>query len=159
VTEIVEIKIDGSVVPTGSYRVDDWRILVRQDGGVWPMCQDLAKPADALGTWSVTAKYGSPVPRMGQVAVGDLACQLMAACNPAIGDCVLPPNLQSLAREGVTIQFTEDVQSRLRTDGRLGIWSVDVFLLESNPKGLQVRSQIYSPDVHRPRVTSYPVTP
>lgn len=154
VASVDQVMIDGEIVPTGSYRVDDWRLLVRQDGGTWPTCQDLSAPATGTGAWTVTATYGEPVPTIGQIAVGELACELMKACDPSLaGDCRLPPNLQSLVREGVSIQFTEDVQSRLRTDGRLGIWSVDLFLVSFNPKGLQNRAQVYSPDVHRPRVT------
>jgi hypothetical protein len=155
VVTVDEITIDGQVMPTGSYRVDDWRLLVRQDGGRWPTCQNLSVPATGSGAWTVTATYGEPVPTMGQIAVGELACELLKACDPNFGgDCALPPNLQSLVREGVSLQFTEDVQSRLRTDGRLGIWSVDVFLVTYNPRGLQGRSQVYSPDVPRPRVSS-----
>jgi hypothetical protein len=91
----------------------------------------------------------------GRLAVGELAVQFLKACDPNLGgDCALPPNLQSLIREGVSMQFTEDVQSRLQTDGRLGIWAVDVFLLTFNPKGLQNRAQVYSPDVTRPRVST-----
>lgn len=154
VAAVTEVRIDGSPLPTGSYRLDDGRLLVRQDGGRWPMCQNLSVPATGTGAWTVTAQYGEQVPTMGQLAVGELACQLMKACDPTLGgDCALPPNLQSLVREGVTMQFTEDVQSRIRTDGRLGIWSVDVFLLATNPKGLQARSRVYSPDVSRPRVS------
>lgn len=155
VAEIVEIVVDGEVMPTGSYRVDDRRLLVRQDGGQWPTCQDLSVPASGTGAWTVTARYGEAVPMMGQFAVGELACELLKACDANLaGDCRLPPNLQSLAREGVTIQFTEDVQSRIRTDGRIGLWSVDIFLLSQNPKGLQTRAQVYSPDIPRPRVSS-----
>ena len=155
VADVIQVTIGGAPMPTGSYRVDDWRLLVRQDGGVWPACQDLSQPVTGSGAWSVTARYGEPVPVMGQMAVGELACELLKACDPNLaGDCKLPPNLQSLAREGVTIQFTEDVQSRLRTDGRIGLWSVDLFLVSFNPRGLPQRAQVYSPDVPRPRVIS-----
>jgi hypothetical protein len=154
VAEIIEITVDGVAIPTGSYRVDDGRLLVRQDGGVWPTCQDLSVPATGVGAWTVTATYGEPVPMIGQLAVGELACELVKACDTDLaGDCRLPPNLQSLVREGVSIQFTEDVQSRLRSDGRIGLWSVDIFLVSFNPRGLPSRSQVYSPDVPRPRVS------
>lgn len=154
VAEVIEITIGGEVMPTGSYRVDDYRKVVRQDGGSWPSCQDLTQPLGEEGTWGVTYSYGQPVPQSGRLAVGELAIQFLKACDAnAGGDCALPPNLQSLIREGVSLQFTEDVQSRLQTDGRLGIWAVDVFLVTFNPKGLQTRSRVYSPDVPRPRVT------
>lgn len=155
VADVTQVTINGAPIPTGSYRVDNHQILVRQDGGRWPLCQDLSVPATGIGAWTVTASYGEPVPMIGQLAVGELACELLKACDPNLaGDCKLPPNVQSLVREGVTIQFTEDVQSRLRTDGRLGLWSVDLFLVSFNPRGIPNRAQVYSPDIPRQRITS-----
>lgn len=40
---IAEIKIDGAVLPVGTYRVDNGNRLVRTDGGCWPTCQDMSK--------------------------------------------------------------------------------------------------------------------
>lgn len=50
VADILEVKVDGQVLVTGAYRVDDWRHLVRLDGGDWPTCF----PAGTL----VTTDYG-----------------------------------------------------------------------------------------------------
>jgi hypothetical protein len=65
IRSITQVKVDGSPLATGAYRVDDARVLVRTDGSEWPRCNDLAKPDTQAGTWSVTATYGQDVPPSG----------------------------------------------------------------------------------------------
>jgi len=142
VSSIVSVKLDGSVAPTGTYRVDNNRLLVRTDGQKWPYCNDLNKDDTQPGTWSVTALYGQPVPSSGQFAMGELACEILKASNG--DDCRLPPGVTSLIREGVTIQYP-DVGALLK-EGRTGLYLVDMFLASTNPNRLQARSRIYSPD-------------
>jgi hypothetical protein len=141
VYNLVEVRVDGVALATTAYRLDDNRILVRVDGGTWPTCQDLSLPDTAVGTWSVTATFGEPVPVLGQQAVGELACEMVRACRGE--DCRLPANVQQLARQGVTISFPEsqDLVERLYF-GRL-------FLNAVNPNRLRGRPQVY--DVDGPR--------
>jgi hypothetical protein len=42
---IVSVTIDGAELDPSAYRVDNGRLLVRQDGGVWPTHQNLANPS------------------------------------------------------------------------------------------------------------------
>jgi hypothetical protein len=138
VYDVVEVKVDGSPLVTGSYRVDDDRILVRTDGGSWPSCQDLAAADTEPDTWSVTARFGEPVPVLGQQAVGELACEMARACLGE--DCRLPANVASLVRQGVTIQFPE--AQELAERGYFG----GLFIQTYNPHRLAGRAQIYDVD-------------
>jgi hypothetical protein len=143
---IVEVLIDGTPMASGAYRVDNNRLLVRTDGGVWPRCNDLSKEDTEEGTWSVTATYGEALPDGASLAVGQLACEIAKAA--AGGDCKLPAGLQQLVRQGVTISYP-DVGELFR-QGRTGLYLVDLFVSTWNPYGLRQRSRVYSVD--RPTV-------
>jgi hypothetical protein len=142
VYRIVQIKIDGGVVPTGSYRLDNNRKVVRTDGGMWPICNDLSRDDTEAGTWSVTAQYGSPIPDMAQLAMGQLACEISKAASGQ--DCSLPAGVTQLVRQGVTIDFPD--VGELFKQGRTGLYLVDAFLATYNPNGLKRRSRTYSVD-------------
>lgn len=145
VHSIEAIVIDGATVPSGNYRVDDNRYLVRLDGEAWPTCQDFELPVSAEGTWQVTYKRGVPVPSGGSVAAGVLAIELAkAACNDST--CQLPRRVQTVTRQGVTIAMLDafdDVEK-----GHTGIWLIDSWLSSMN--NAPQPSRVYSPDV-RPK--------
>jgi hypothetical protein len=149
VHRIVEIKIDGTPMPTGSYRLDNNRIVIRTDGGLWPLCNDLGSDDTEPGTWSVTATFGEVIPEGAALAMGALVCEIIRAGQGA--DCNLPPGLTQLIRQGVTIQYP-DIGELLR-QGRTGIWLVDAFVNTWNPSNLRARSRVYNvdrPTVRRP---------
>lgn len=142
VASIVQVKLNGSVMVTGSYRVDDNRLLVRTDGGRWPFCQDLTKDDTQPNTWSVTATYGQAVPLAGQLAVGELACEISKSL--AGQSCKLPQPVQQIARQGVTVTFLDP--NMVLAQGRLGLYFCDLFLAAFNPERLQVRPRVFDVD-------------
>jgi hypothetical protein len=147
VHDIVAVRLDGSPMASGGYRVDNNRVLVRVDGGTWPWCNDLAKPDSSPGTWSVTARYGQDPPILAQLAVGELACQFLDAF--AGEQCQLPRSLTSLVRQGVSIELPRpgDVEA----EGRLGLYQCDLFIDTVNPGHLPGPSRVYSVDRSPPR--------
>jgi hypothetical protein len=123
VAAIEAITIDGVPLSSDAYRLDDHRLLVRQDGGLWPYCQDFSLPAGEVGTWTVQAQFGEPVPIGGQVAAGKLALELWkAACGRA--GCELPQRWQTISRQGVTISAALDTFEDI-DKGHTGIWLID----------------------------------
>lgn len=142
VHQILEIKLDGTPMVTGAYRVDNNRLVVRTDGQRWPRCNNLNLADTEPGTWSVTATFGEPVPDAGKLAMGELACEITKAARGQ--DCRLPPGVTQLVRQGVTIQYPDVGQ--LLKDGRTGLYLVDLFLSAYNPHGLKQRSRFYSVD-------------
>lgn len=141
VSSIVNVKLDGVAV-TGIYRLDNNRLLVRTDGQKWPRCNDLNKADTQAGTWSVTALYGEDVPEIAQLAVGELACELLKAM--AGEECRLPPGVTQLTRQGVTVSIPDF--GELFRDGRTGLYMTDMFLAWANPNRLMSRSRVYSVD-------------
>jgi hypothetical protein len=150
VMAVTQVKIDGDIIPTGSYRVDNWRLLVRADGGSWPLCNDLSKADTEPGTWSVTVTVGETVPRSGQMAVAELAAELAEGCLG--GDCRVPLRVQQLARQGVTISYPDPAE--FAGNGLLGLPMCDRFLIAYNPGRLRAPPAVYSPDQPAFRRTS-----
>lgn len=143
VASIVQVKVDGVVLAPGAYRVDDYRKLVRVDGSQWPLCNDLTKDDTQAGTWSVTVQFGQDVPTLGQVALGELACQFAHILN-GNDECELPNPVQQLVRQGVTMNFLDP--NKVFPDGKVGLYLCDLFLGVVNPHGLTARSEVFDID-------------
>lgn len=154
VHDIIEVKLDGLVVPNTAYRVDSRRLLVRTDGQCWPECQQLGMPDTALGTWSVTYRRGNPPDRGGELANTLLALEFEKACQ---GDssCKLPPRVTSVVRNGLTYDIPTDLSAF--ESSRTGIPRVDMWLAAVNPFAARSQMRAYSPDTVRSRTTSWPV--
>lgn len=126
---VTEVRIDGVVLPADDWRVIS-RMLIRLDGGAWPTCQDLTATPPS---WEVDFIPGAVVPSMGQIAAGQLACQIARRlCGQA---CELPANTTSVTRQGVTI-FIEPGTGT-------GIWLIDQWVELAN----RTTPRVYSPDV------------
>lgn len=143
VAEVVEVKIDGAVLESTKYRVDNWRLLVRTDGLTWPRCQSMGLADTAVGTWSVTVKVGKAVPILGELAVGELACELIKGCSEP-NECAVPAHLLARTRAGVAESFV-DLADLIKYK-LTGFPAGDYFLRTFNPSGLSSRSSVHSPD-------------
>lgn len=151
VAVVDEVMVDGVVLDPSAYRLDNGNILVRIDGEeCWPECQDMDLANDAVGAFAVTYQRGVAVPRAGQIAAGELACEFAKAC--AGGECQLPGQLASLSRQGVDVQMVDP--STFLDEGLTGIANVDLWIRSVNPARLAQRPRVYSGDVNRPRFVS-----
>lgn len=162
VREIVEVKIDGAVLPLTyedgppTYRLDKWRFLTRMDNpaqpdvqAMWPQCQNLTLDDTQNGTFSITYTYGVDPPVGGMQAAAQLACQLSLALSGKA--CQLPAGAATITKNGVTIN-----RGLLATWGydpkkgwATGLALVDAFLNTWNPAGLRRRGAIWTPDISR----------
>lgn len=157
VSEVSQVKVDGEVLATDLYRVDDNQYLVRlndSDGTNpgWPCCQDLTLPDTADDTFSVTYTYGRNPPSLGVRAAAILACELYMACDSEAFEnhCRLPRNIVQVARQGVTVLVNNAgdlFTNRYGQPTKFGIWEIDLFLRTYNPNGLMSRSIVLSPDL------------
>lgn len=153
VADIIRVKIDGSVLPSTAYKVDNGRLLVRVDGQDWPRCNDLNLEDTQVGTWSVTAMYGIAVPKLGQLAAGQLASAVFKACTGA-KDCPLPATtIRQITRQGVTKVFFDAVDAFKR--GKTGLYWPDLFIHTYNPSG-SGNASIFDIDGPRRRTTTIP---
>lgn len=139
VNEVTEVRIDGNVLHSDNYRVDDWTRLVRVDGGEWPRCQQMGLPPTEDGTFQVTYKKGLPVPDAGKIAAGVLKCEF---AKSLCGDdsCALPGRVTQIVREGATLAMFDPSDPE---KGLTGIFLVDSFITSVRaPK----RMRISNPD-------------
>lgn len=147
VHSVLSVVVDGIEVPQQSYRIDNRRWLVRQDGGLWPTCQDMALPAGEPHTWEVEYMRGVDVPEGGSIAAGVLAGEFAKAAS---GDpsCRLPQRVTSITRQGVTMALLDDFDG-----GRTGIWLIDAWVaaVRTPRRGGSVRS----PDIPAVRSTTW----
>lgn len=152
ICSINEVKIDGVVVDPTTYRVDDFRKLVRLGTDCWPTCQDLTKPDTEVGTWSVNLTYGREIPALVRMAAEEMACELIKGC--AGGPCRLPQRVSSVTRQGISVSFLDDMQ--FLSQGLTGLYLVDLAARTYNPKRLARRPNVSSPDsVNQWRVTTW----
>jgi hypothetical protein len=136
--------VDGVELVNGvDYRVDDYRKLVRLGGELWPWCNDLQQTAvTGVGTWAVEAQFGEPVPMLGQLAVGELACNFLGFLTG--GDCELPAGVTDISRQGLSMSLSQQTTDLVTMFQRYPI--TYLFLSTYNPKGLMARSQAYDLD-------------
>lgn len=140
VGKIHSVKVDGQVVDPAFYRLDNSRELVRLGGPEWPSCQDMSLSPNDVGTMSVTYTRGAVLDRLGQFVAGMLAKEYLNACTGR--ECRLPSYVESMARDGVTMDFSEGMFPGNRT----GIDEVDVWVQSWNPYKVKAPAAVYSPD-------------
>lgn len=140
---ILEVRVDGVVLPASAYTVKNNGSLIRTDGECWPRCNDLAKPNTAEGTWSVSLTYGRTVPEILKIGTADFACELLKSCLGM--ECGLSRKVSRLVRQGVSMDFgkAEDFLQK----GLTGVDTLDFAISVLNPHRVTRKVAVYSPDV------------
>ena len=164
VNEIIQVKIDGVVIPPDQYELRENKWLIRmlptpdtipaQRWG-WPTSQQQWLPDTQLQTFSITYTYGQD-PGAG----GRLACRVLAEsiAMPLFGNANrYPERVTTINRQGVTAQIASVVD--VMRDGRTGILDVDRWVLAVNPEQLRRRPVVFSPDIARNMRQRYPSVP
>ena len=160
VRSIVEVTIDGTVIPPEEYELRDFQTLVRilPEPGFeptarwgWPTSQRQDLALGQPGTFGVTFTFGIDPPTTGQIAARKLAEYLVV---PQLGDGTkYPRRVTSITRQGVSAQVA-DVIDVMGKSGSTGIYEVDLFLRSVNPNRLQRQAAVWSPDIGRNRRTA-----
>lgn len=138
IAEIVTVMVDGVLVPSSSYRVENTNRLVRTDGEAWPVCSD---------DFTVTYRQGYPIDQLINIAAGVLALEYFYACT-SDSRCRLPSNVTTATRQGVTLEMLGSLFSTTET----GIAEVDTVIAMLNPYRNRMAARVWSPDINRGRV-------
>lgn len=152
VCSVSQVKVDGVIVDPATYRVDNFKKLVRVGPACWPKCNNLTLPDTEVGTWSVTLTYGTPPPQLVLLGAAAMACEIIKSCTG--NDCALPKRLTSITRQGMTASFLDDMA--FLKDGMTGIYFVDLAARTYNPRKLARRPLVASPDsINQWRVSTW----
>lgn len=119
---VVQVLIDGAIVPSTSYRLDPNNELIRTDGGAWPLCQNMMAAGTAAGTFQITYQHGYAPNEIARRAAAQLAHEFYLACNAQ--PCRLPSGVVEVMRQGIKITRA----ASLFKDGATGLTMVDSFL-------------------------------
>lgn len=148
------VTIDGEVVASSTYRLDNARWLTRLADELganpgWPHRQRLDLATTEAGTFVISGfTFGARPPAGGTQTAAVLACEFAKARSAekeANEACQLPKRLQTVSREGVTIGVALDPQTFL-SEGRTGVYFVDLWLSTVNGAKLRRRPTIVNPD-------------
>lgn len=134
VAGVTEIRINGAVLDSSNYRVEDGKWLVRMGGGSWPCDED----------FTVTYLNSHPVDEMGSHAAGVMAAEwLKLLTTDGKKNCRLSASATSVSRQGITMELT----TGMFPEGVTGIPEIDAYLMLFNPFGVKVAPRVYSPDL------------
>jgi hypothetical protein len=112
--------------------------LVRQNALPWVL--------DPVNELSITYTYGTPPPAAGKRAAIRLANELILA-DMGSGACSLPERISSVSRQGVS--YTVMDPQEFISNGKVGLYEIDLFLAAVNPNKAKKRPKVFSVD--RPR--------
>lgn len=126
VVSIDSVKVDGDLLADSDWTLYNDNRLVRNDDGSFPCCQRLELDPDTDdGTLEIAGTFGEAPDEMGELAMQEIACELIAAFeNPAA--CRLPKHAQSFTRQQLSVNFTNPTTSF--TAGFAGLPLVDLWL-------------------------------
>jgi len=133
ITAVTSVTINGD--PFTDFELERTGWLRRTDGLGWSVCDD---------STSITYQYGSPPPMGAVEAVVQLGTEFAKSLNDIKG-CKLPDRVTSVSREGVTMTVI-DPQTFL-SQGRTGLYLVDLWLGAVNPQSRPQAASIWSPDL------------
>ena len=131
----VVIKLGGIILDPAAYTVEG-DLLYRRNDGVWPT-QNLARPLDEAGTWSVTYWQGIPVPSGVDRLTGLLAAEFILACTGE--ECRIPRTVTQTSTRGVTNVYDP---AAILAAGKTGIPEIDLWLASVNPNHLYAAPEV-----------------
>lgn len=138
VRNVTEVRLDGVVLDPDEWMIDMNRLV--RVGQCWPWIADSQPPRI-----EIDYSYGLDPPPMSELALGEIACELLAAWEGR--DCGLASNVVSVTRQGVTQQLA--APDILNDQGLLGLPISDMLIRSLNPDGLKRKPVVRSVDLGR----------
>jgi hypothetical protein len=130
VKAVIEVKVNGVIVPPTDYRVDNWRDLVLITGE-WPTCLVIGESAVPTEGIEIKYSYGVTVSKAAQRAVTALAVEAAKRC--LFQPCGLPQRVQMVRSGDMTFPFLDPM--KFIAERRTGIYEFDLWLAARNPYG------------------------
>lgn len=128
----------GRVLDASEYTLRNNAYLVRENSLPWIL--------DPVNDLTVTYRHGTPPPAAGRRAALRLANEFILA-DMGSGACALPERISSVNRQGVSYTIMDPQE--FISNGKVGIYEIDLFLAAVNPHKAKKKPKIFSVD--RPR--------
>lgn len=130
VNSVASITVDGDLVPSSAYRVDNARLVRRIDGFTWPSDWTVNEGLNrSYDEFLFVGNVGDAPPVEGRYAAALLAAEIYKSYRGK--PCRLPDRVQTYTRQGVSATVINPIDF---LDGwRTGLNMVDMFLATHNP--------------------------
>lgn len=128
----------GRVLAPSEYSLRNNSYLVRHNALPWVL--------DPVNELSVTYTFGTPPPMAGKRAAIRLANELILS-DKGSGACSLPERISSVNRQGVS--YTVMDPQEFISNGKVGIYEIDLFLAAVNPNKAKKRPKVFLPGATR----------
>ena len=124
----------GSLMDPSEYSLRNNSYLVRKNALPWVL--------DPVHELEVSYTYGTPPPAAGKRAAIRLANELILS-DLGSAQCALPERISSVSRQGVS--YTVLDPQEFISNGKVGIYEIDLFLAAVNPHKAKKRPKVFVP--------------
>lgn len=138
VRSVTSISYMGRELDQTEYSLRNNSYLVRKNALPWAL--------DPVNEISITYMYGTPPPAAGKRAAIRLANEIILF-EKGSGLCALPERISSVSRQGVS--YTVMDPQEFISNGKVGIYEIDLFLAAVNPSKAKKRPKVFSPGATR----------
>lgn len=128
----------GRELDPSEYSLRNNSYLVRHNALPWVL--------DPVNELSITYTYGTPPPAAGKRAAIRLANELILS-DKGSAACALPERISSVARQGVSYTMLDPQE--FISNGKVGIYEIDLFLAAVNPSKAKKRPKVFLPGATR----------
>lgn len=131
---VTSVQHMGRELDPSEYSLRNNSYLVRTNGLPWVL--------DPLQELEITYSYGTPPPAAGKRAAIRLANELILA-DKGSALCALPERVSSVSKQGIS--YTVLDPQEFISNGKVGIYEIDLFLAASNPHKAKKRPRVFTP--------------
>jgi hypothetical protein len=128
----------GRELDPSEYSLRNNSYLVRQHALPWVL--------DPVHELTVTYTYGTPPPVSGRRAAIRLANELILSDRGSAA-CALPERISNVSRQGVSYTMLDPQE--FISNGKVGIYEIDLFLAAVNPSKAKKRPKVFLPGATR----------
>lgn len=145
-TNVIEILIDGQVIPFAHYGLFDDSFLYRKVGGEWPTANNLLLDSTQTGTFEVTYRFGRDPDKLTKMAATELACELLLDATPG-KKSNLPRGVTAANIQGAQVTIRDRAQAL--KEGSESIPVVNRFLFAYGLDSINQGGGVWSPELEQ----------
>lgn len=132
VRSIVSVTYQGRELDPSEYSLRNNSYIVQKNSLPWVL--------NNVQELEVTYTFGTPIPSAGKRAAARLANELILS-DMGSAQCALPERISSVNRQGVS--YTVLDPQEFISNGRVGIYEIDLFLAAVNPSKAKKRPKVF----------------